>query len=102
MPERGHTGWLGRQDSNLGMVESKSTALPLGYAPKCRRIAAADGSNGGPDHSGAPTANQCKVSAEPRTQPGLSVPAGRHIIMCKDTSVSRAKEREHGRSSPGQ
>jgi hypothetical protein len=25
--------WLGRQDSNLGMVESKSTALPLGYAP---------------------------------------------------------------------
>lgn len=27
-------GWLGRQDSNLGMVESKSTALPLGYAPK--------------------------------------------------------------------
>ena len=42
-----HTGgWLGRQDSNLGMVESKSTALPLGYAPMCRRIAAADGSNG--------------------------------------------------------
>src|ERR1700704_4989039 len=26
-------GWLGRQDSNLGMVESKSTALPLGDAP---------------------------------------------------------------------
>ena len=25
--------WLGRQDSNLGMVESKSTALPLGDAP---------------------------------------------------------------------
>jgi hypothetical protein len=25
--------WLGRQESNLGMVESKSTALPLGYAP---------------------------------------------------------------------
>ena len=25
--------WLGRQDSNLGMAESKSTALPLGYAP---------------------------------------------------------------------
>ncbi len=27
--------WLGRQDSNLGMAESKSTALPLGYAPIC-------------------------------------------------------------------
>ncbi len=27
------TGWLGRQDSNLGMAESKSAALPLGYAP---------------------------------------------------------------------
>ena len=27
-------GWLGRQDSNLGMEESKSSALPLGYAPK--------------------------------------------------------------------
>jgi hypothetical protein len=25
--------WLGRQDSNLGMGESKSPALPLGYAP---------------------------------------------------------------------
>ena len=25
--------WLGRQDSNLGMTESKSVALPLGYAP---------------------------------------------------------------------
>ena len=46
MPEKGDTGWLGRQDSNLGMVESKSTALPLGYAPKCRRIAAAHRPNG--------------------------------------------------------
>src|SRR5215475_10643981 len=26
--------WLGRQDSNLGMAESKSAALPLGYAPR--------------------------------------------------------------------
>ena len=26
-------GWLGREDSNLRMVESKSTALPLGDAP---------------------------------------------------------------------
>ena len=26
--------WLGYQDSNLGMTESKSVALPLGYTPK--------------------------------------------------------------------
>ncbi len=37
---RDWTGWLGRQDSNLGMAESKSTALPLGYAPTRRTIAA--------------------------------------------------------------
>ena len=29
--------WLGRQDSNLGMAESKSAALPLGYAPSAPR-----------------------------------------------------------------
>ena len=34
------TGWLGRQDSNLGMAESKSAALPLGYAPSAPRGAA--------------------------------------------------------------
>jgi hypothetical protein len=32
-PERTAIAWLGRQDSNLGMAESKSAALPLGYAP---------------------------------------------------------------------
>ena len=26
--------WLGYEDSNLGMVESESTALPLGDTPK--------------------------------------------------------------------
>ena len=34
------TGWLGREDSNLRMAESKSAALPLGYAPMRHRIAA--------------------------------------------------------------
>jgi hypothetical protein len=29
--------WLGRQDSNLGMAESKSAALPLGDAPTTAR-----------------------------------------------------------------
>ncbi len=30
---RDRSGWLGREDSNLRMAESKSAALPLGYAP---------------------------------------------------------------------
>jgi hypothetical protein len=29
--------WLGREGSNLRMAESKSAALPLGYAPTVRR-----------------------------------------------------------------
>ena len=33
IPAESVTGWLGREDSNLRMVESKSTALPLGDAP---------------------------------------------------------------------
>src|SRR5579883_2991292 len=35
--------WLGREGSNLRMAESKSAALPLGYAPTGpeRRVAAA-------------------------------------------------------------
>ncbi len=39
-PHRDGTGWLGREDSNLRMAESKSAALPLGYAPMHCRIAA--------------------------------------------------------------
>lgn len=31
--------WLGCQDSNLGMPESKSGALPLGDSPKCPLLA---------------------------------------------------------------
>ena len=31
--------WLGREDSNLRMAESKSAALPLGYAPIGSQIA---------------------------------------------------------------
>jgi hypothetical protein len=32
----GHTSWLGRQDSNLGMAVPKTAALPLGDAPSRR------------------------------------------------------------------
>ena len=43
------TAWLGREDSNLRMAESKSAALPLGYAPIRRRTAWVGGKR--PDHS---------------------------------------------------
>ena len=35
------TAWLGREGSNLRMAESKSAALPLGYAPTGRKGASA-------------------------------------------------------------
>jgi hypothetical protein len=34
---RTYASWLGREDSNLRMAESKSAAVPLGYAPAERR-----------------------------------------------------------------
>jgi hypothetical protein len=34
--QKSKSRWLGREGSNLRMVESKSTALPLGYAPTTR------------------------------------------------------------------
>ena len=42
--------WLGRLDSNQGMAESKSAALPLGYAPSTmakRSIVKADHTGAG-------------------------------------------------------
>jgi hypothetical protein len=33
----GGASWLGREDSNLRMTESKSVALPLGDAPSAMR-----------------------------------------------------------------
>jgi hypothetical protein len=50
-PERTQAAWLGRQDSNLGMTESKSVALPLGYAPSESTVWR-------PDHSGRGCADQ--------------------------------------------
>jgi hypothetical protein len=42
-------GWLGRQDSNLGMSVPKTDALPLGDAPTVRRcLAAGPGACKGP------------------------------------------------------
>ena len=58
--------WLGRQDSNLGMAESKSAALPLGYAPfaACRRglwHGTVGGGRARADHTGMTACDQCPV-----------------------------------------
>jgi hypothetical protein len=42
--------WLGREDSNLRMAESKSAALPLGYAPTRREAVSSLGGKRA-DHS---------------------------------------------------
>ena len=39
--------WLGYQDSNLGMTESKSVALPLGYTPIMGRLMGIEPTNAG-------------------------------------------------------
>ena len=43
------TGWLGREGSNLRMGESKSPALPLGYAPTARTMRNRDADPSGND-----------------------------------------------------
>ena len=58
-------GWLGRQDSNLGMAESKSAALPLGYAPP-RHSAADDTGAGAHDQPAEPTAPAAPAGATAR------------------------------------
>ncbi len=50
--------WLGRKESNLRMAESKSAALPLGYAPMAPRRPPG-GEEGGAEHSG------CGMSRQP-------------------------------------
>src|SRR5262245_38776980 len=58
--------WLGREDSNLRMAESKSAALPLGYAPPnwlLRRDTAA--TRGRNIISGLTPINDCGASTAP-------------------------------------
>jgi hypothetical protein len=54
--------WLGREESNLRMAESKSAALPLGYAPIRKNDAEACIHARRADHSGGGLPNQCPVS----------------------------------------
>src|SRR5579863_8001100 len=77
-----YLNWLGREDSNLRMAESKSAALPLGYAPMDRWcvVSAGGGATIGPalecrnlflyegralPHLGGP--DQIRLSAEPHS-----------------------------------
>ncbi len=67
-------GWLGRQDSNLGMAVPKTAALPLGYAPAMPRSA---GHWIGPGpRLVKPLARIIVPDATPR-RPATSHPAGR-------------------------
>src|SRR5262245_56225517 len=86
--------WLGRQDSNLGMAESKSAALPLGYAPSARTqgrdgetITAQPGSIN-VDRAASPRsgARFCMLVADDgsnggRRAPPASVPGSRMILL---------------------
>jgi hypothetical protein len=49
--------WLGREDSNLRMAESKSAALPLGYAPMRRKARTALAESGRTIVPGVPRRN---------------------------------------------
>ena len=51
--------WLGREDSNLRMAESKSAALPLGYAPTRRKAGWARRKTGGTIVWALPHRNGC-------------------------------------------
>src|ERR1017187_8596877 len=59
---RDWTGWLGREESNLRMAESKSAALPLGYAPILENDAEACIHAHRADHSGGGLPDQCPLS----------------------------------------
>ena len=91
--------WLGRQDSNLGMAESKSAALPLGYAPK----------SAGPylRKRGRSIARRpwrdlgvISIPQRPRRLPSPKPPAGRNGL--KDPGVWRGDfaDAERGRPIP--
>jgi hypothetical protein len=70
--------WLGRQDSNLGMAESKSAALPLGYAPF---------------RPAAP-----RMAAQPASGRGRTILGGLDSI---NERASSAGERGHGEAAAG-
>ena len=80
--------WLGREDSNLRMAESKSAALPLGYAPPAGRV----------DHTGGSVFNQRLLGtlASPTLgfASGISHPAG-HLRMTDPSGQPLDAEGHH-------
>src|SRR3984893_15090749 len=66
--------WLGRQDSNLGMAESKSAALPLGYAPTA--CVAANYRESAAAATKPPEAHHQRGSAAARASPARSAAPG--------------------------
>ena len=71
-------GWLGREDSNLRMVESKSTALPLGDAPidgpesSGTGLAPADSLRPRRSIEGVEPFQQARPANSPGIEPGIS------------------------------
>ncbi len=66
---RDTTGWLGRLDSNQGMAESKSAALPLGYAPTARESRGPEGRRGGRTIAAGPCPINDRRPARPLSRP---------------------------------
>ncbi len=78
----GERDWLGRLDSNQGMAESKSAALPLGYAPTrlpVRRM----GATGRPLHIAGLT--------RPQREGAFRTPGGHGVLGrgCRLAAVGR-------------
>ena len=69
--------WLGRLDSNLGMAESKSAALPLGYAPS--RVG---WPNAGGPYSGPPR-RSTRLMVPPRLPSGSTARRRRDDGRCE-------------------
>jgi hypothetical protein len=92
-PAKNCRTWLGREDSNLRMTESKSVALPLGDAPP--------EPNSGPagDRPGLAPRKVRRPSPRQRTAPGP--PTGPGEFRCRGLSFSGVREKaETGRAGP--
>jgi hypothetical protein len=83
--------WLGRQDSNLGMAESKSAALPLGYAPS-RRIVSV--------HAGILPRHVTQDFQETRHVPRSAYWASGRLMRCAGGRVNAGPAKETQTRAP--
>ena len=79
-------GWLGREGSNLRMAESKSAALPLGYAPTHRGLPLA-ASHQRVQHSRVPVIDQCARACRQDLRPRYS---SQHLSADASLAIARA------------